>query len=1146
MIPTFLSEIRFRADLADAWKRAVLPRRLGGVARRLAEDLEYETPWPILLAQTQTGHDRIEAPPNQIMTHQGKSILSYSQERLLFVEQFDPGASTYNIPIGIRLRGNLNFLALERSLKEIVQRHENLRTCFRLVEGGWQPEIQLNPTFSIRRVDLQGIHDRATREAEASAEVMEEVRRPFDLSSDLMFRATLFQVDGDEYLLGLTFHHIAADGWSIGVFLNELAVLYPAYLDGKKSPLPPLTVQYSDYAYWQRQRLTGDFLTKELEFWIMQLSEPEPSILEIPTDFPRPSVQTHAGDRFTFALLPEITNALKNLCKQENTTLFMATLAAFFVLLQRYSGQTDLTVGVPVSGRIRPEITQNIGFFVNNLVFRGDFSDNPTFRQFLAKLKQTVLEAFEHQEVPFERLVVELNPDRSLSHSPLFQTMFAFQNSPMPNLNLPGLTLTPLDNIHTQTAKFDLFLSLIELSNGLNGFMEYNSDLFETETIERMLSNYNTLLKSIINAPETPVKELNCQDNNQKNKILYEWNATDKDYTRELCVHQLFEEQAERSPDATAIRFGAESLTYQQLNQRANQLARYLQKLGLKPGSLVGISVERSIEMVVGLLGILKAGGAYVPLDPAYPMERLSYILADTQAKILLTQEILAESFNGVPAQLVCLDRDWSRISLEDPGQAEVNPSSDDLAYVIHTSGSTGKPKGVQIPHRALVNFLGSMQREPGLSEDDVLLAVTTLSFDIAGLELYLPLVVGAQVVIASREVASDGMLLSQELERSGATVMQATPTTWQMLLNAGWQGDPRLKILCGGEALPRALADELLSRCASLWNMYGPTETTIWSTIYQVEADSRQVPIGQPIANTQCYILDAQLQLVPIGVVGELYIGGDGLAKGYLNKPELTAERFVTNPLTKTYGARLYRTGDLVRYRSDGQIEYIGRVDYQVKVRGHRIELGEIESNLNRHPAIRQSVVVVREDTRGDKRITAYYIPASQLTPSVSELLRHLQATLPDFMLPSAFVSMEEFPLTPNGKVNRQALPIPDQSRPDLEKEYVAPRSEVETVLVNIMAELLNLEKVGIFDNFFELGGHSLLAIQLVSRLQKTLGSIALRKVFEAPTAAGLAEILLEDPERRARVKRTAELLLQIDQLSDEQVEKVLHAKSA
>ena len=824
-----------------------------------------------------------ESPPIEPLPDQEFFPLSYSQQRLLFAEQFDPGTPTYNIPVVLRLQGRLDHPALEKSLEKILQRHEALRTSFEFREGEWRPAIQSVPSVLMSTVDLQSISDPEVRKLEAHKLVTQEVCRPFNLSVGPMLRPVLFKLAPAEHILTLTVHHIACDGWSIGVLLNELAVLYSAALLGEREALPALPIQYGDYAAWQQKWLRSDLLESQLAFWKEQLGEPITPVLELPADHPHPAIQSYQGEQHLFSLSPTLLDHLKALSQQEGATLFMTLLAAFYVLLRRYTGQEDLLVGVPISGRNRPEIAPLIGFFVNNLVFRANLAGNPTFREFLAQVKRTALDAYAHQDIPFERLVEELHLERSLSHSPLFQVMFALQNSPMPHLDLPGLTLTHIEDIHTHSSKFDLFLSLTELHGGLTAIAEYSTELFNSGTVERLMISYHALLESIVADPALTVSELNILDSDQTRHILVDWNATEMDYPRDQCIHQLFEAQVRRTPEVVAVEFDGHWLTYAELDRRANQLAHFLQKLGVGPGTLVGISVERSLEMVIGLLGILKAGGAYVPMDPTYPSERLQFILADTHAQVVITQEASAEFFGSNSAQAICLDSDWQNIAQESEDCPTVVVTSTHPAYIIHTSGSTGTPKGVQVPHRAVVNFLHTMAREPGLTAEDILLAVTTLSFDIAGLELFLPLTQGARVVIASRATAGNGEQLSQALQTSRATIMQATPTTWQTLLNVGWQGSPDLKILCGGEVLSRELADRLLPRCASLWNLYGPTETTIWSSMYQVHADFRPVPIGRPIGNTQCYVLDDQTHIVPVGVVGELYISGDGLADGYL-----------------------------------------------------------------------------------------------------------------------------------------------------------------------------------------------------------------------------------------------------------------------
>ena len=1104
--PNFLKRSTIDSTLADAWKKASLPYRLGGFARRIAGELGYELPWPVDPAAALTQPALDPTPPSTPPPGEGDLPLSFAQQRLLFIDQFDPGAPTYNIPIALRLNGALDISALEQSINEIVQRHAPLRTTFVMRDQQWRQQINPSPKLALRRVDLNP-HPPDRRETETRQVLMDDVRRPFNLNADLMLRATLVRLAPEQHILLLTMHHIASDGWSVGVLLNELGVLYRAYTAGSPSPLPALSSQYADYVFWQQEWLKTDALEKQLAYWKKKLGENPPAVLELHTDRARPAVQTHSGNRHSLALSPALTAALKSLSQQEGVTLFMTLLAVFYTLLYRYTGQGDITIGTPISGRNRPEITGLIGFFVNTLVMRADLSTNPTFREFLALIRQVALEAFEHQDVPFERLVEELQPERDLSNSPLFQVMFVLQNSPARFIELPGLVLSPFENIHTQTSKFDLIFSLTESGEELSGFMEYNTDLFDPQTIARMAAHFQTLLESALSRPDVQLSNLEILSQAERRQLLVEWNSTGLDYPRGGCMHHLVEAQVERSPAAVAAVFEDQQMTYRELDERANQLANYLQKLGVVPGTLVGICVERSLEMIVGVLGILKAGGAYVPLDPSYPQDRLSYLLSDTLAPVVVTQASLVALLPANSAQVVCIDSGWPEIDTHSREKPTVEVLGDHLAYVIHTSGSTGKPKGVQIPHRAGVNFLHAMLAKPGLTAEDILVAVITLSFDMSVFELFLPLIVGARVVIASTRVAADGEELGKLLRESQATVLQATPTTWQMLITSGWQGERGLKAITGGEALSRSLADQLLSRCSSLWNLYGPTEITVYATGYQVQPDDQPIHIGRPVANAQCYILDARLQLVPPGVVGELYVGGEGLAGGYLNQPQLTAEKFIPHPFSHQPEARLYRTGDLARYLPGGNIEYLGRIDHQVKIRGYRIELGEIEAELSGYPAVQEVVVTAREDTPGEKRLVAYIILKAGQAPSVNELRSFLRLELPDYMLPSAFVFLDQFPLTSNKKVDRKALPAPDQDRPELEVTFVPPQTPVQIELTKIWGELLQLDRIGVHDNFFDLGGHSLLATQVIARVHTSFEiDLPLRSIFDAPTIAQLA----------------------------------------
>ena len=785
----------------------------------------------------------------------------------------------------------------------------------------------------------------------------------------------------------------------------------------------------------------------------------------------------------------------------------MTLLAAFKTLLYRYTAQEDLLVGCPVLSRGLPEIENLLGSFVNTLVLRTNYSGSPSFRGALGGVRDTCVGAFAHQDFPFEKLVEELQPQRDLARNPIFQVMFAFQNTSVPALELASVRSEAIE-IDGGMTKFDLTFSLIDKEHEIAGHIEYSTDLFYRDTIERMARHFQTLLEGIVVDPDQPIATLPIMTEPERRQILFEWNDTAADYPKDKCIHELFEEQVERTPDAIALEYQDKRITYRELNRKANQLAHYLIRLGISPEKLVGICVERSIEMVVGLMGILKANGAYVPLDPSYPKERLRFMLEDGDISVLITQENLLHLTQNSTLRAqncdVCLDRDWSLIAQESDNNPKSGIESHNLGYVIYTSGSTGQPKGVQVSHRSVINCLVSIGKRIGLTSQDRLLAVTTISFDIAAVELYLPLLLGGTVVVASREEATDGTELVRRVKDSSGTVMQGTPSTWRMLIEAGWEGSLGFKILCGGESLSGELAEALLTR-GEVWNFYGPTETTIWSTMAKVEANDKPILIGRPIANTQIYIRDTHLQPVPIGIPGDLYIGGDGLARGYLNRSEQSPEAFILNPFSDNPNSRLYRTGDRAKYLADGKIEFLGRIDNQVKIRGHRIELGEIEATLIRHPAVNQTVVVafnkpasdsdnLKSKTRTEhsrsienpKSLVAYIVPVA-VSPSVTELHNFLQDKLPDYMIPSWFVFLDALPLTPNGKIDRNALPPPDGERPLLDQGFVEPRTEIEELVAQVWREVLKLDKIGVHDNFFDLGGHSLLATRVIARLQSS-----------------------------------------------------------
>jgi amino acid adenylation domain-containing protein len=1081
-----------------------------------------------------------------IKRNQEHLCLSFAQQRLWFLQQLElESGAAYHINRTLRLQGLLHSAALEQAFATILERHEALRTHFVVTDGVPQQVISPPAKFELPFIDLSTqAYDQARKMLKSF--LKEGARRPFDLTTDLMLRATLIRMSEDEHVLQIVMHHIASDGWSMGVLTQELSTLYQAFSSEQPNPLPKLPVQYADFAAWQRQWLSGEVLESQLSYWKQHLSG-APPLLELPTDHPRPPQPSYRGAWLPFTLSKSLTDALKHLSHQTGTSLFMTLLSAFNTLLYRYTHQDDIVVGSPIANRNRPELEGLIGFFANTLALRTDLSGNPSFRDLLMRVRQVALDAYVHQDLPFEKLVEKLQPERNLSYSPLFQVMFVLLNTPQSVHQLPGLSIKE-ERVEHEASQFDLTLFMGESDGGLTGICEYSTDLFEATTIERMVGHFETLLEGIVANPNESIAALPILTEAERQQLLVEWNQTQTDYPHDKCIHQLFEEQVKCTPDAIAVVFKDQHLTYQELNNRANQLAHYLQSLGVGPEVIVGICVERSFEMVVGLLGILKAGGSYVPLDPAYPQERLAYMIDNSQLPLLLTEQTLCDQFSEQPVQIVCIDRDWEAIAQHPNDNADSSVAAKNLAYTIYTSGSTGKPKGVQICHRSAVNFLNSMRHEPGLNADDCLLAVTTISFDIAVLELYLPLMIGARVVLATREVAADATQLAALLSQSGATVMQATPATWQMLLAEGWHGDRQLKILCGGEAMPRSLANQLLSSSAEVWNMYGPTETTVWSAVNRIEPGDAPIVIGRGIANTKFYLIDTNsyqnngaIELVPVGVAGELLIGGAGLARGYLNRPELTEEKFIPDPFSNQSDARLYRTGDLARYLPDGKIELIGRIDNQVKIRGFRIELGEIEAVLAQHSAIREIAVIVREDIPGDKRLVAYVVP-QQEQPHSSDLRSFLQERLPNYMVPSAFVFLDTMPLTPNGKVDRRALPAPDASSLQLDAEFVPPSNPTEELLATIWAEVLGVERVGIHDNFFELGGHSLLATQVISQLNQAFSvELSLLHIFETPTVAGLAVGVTQSQFEHTEDEDIAHLLAELEGLSDEEVQQLL-----
>ena len=1037
--------------------------------------------------------------------------LSYGQRALWFMYQIDRHSSAYNIMYAAHVRSDVDIPALENAFQKLVARHPVLRTTYAAVNGLPVQKVHPHVDAKIVREDARDLDWEAL-----NCEIEAEADRPFDLEKGPVFRLRIYERRGEGHVFLFTSAHIASDFWSFDLLFDELEVLYRGEIQNTRVELPALPYDYWGFVQWQEEMLQSDQGQKLWDYWEKQLDGDLPN-LDLPTDRPRPSVQTYRGKSHTFQLPDRLANSLMELTRQEGVTPFMTLLAAYQILLYRYSGAQDILVGSPTAGRNRAEFEQIFGYFLNPIVLRAKLNPDMSFREFLGQVKATVLDGLTFQDFPFPMLVERLQPPRDASRSPLFQASFAWdkprklfqyergEGSFVPPDDVSTLGLLPFA-LGQQGAAFDLTLMMLSMGDSLSAALQYNSDLFDEATIARMVAHFETLLEGIVADPGEKLAALPLLDLEEETSLLRQWNQTESDYSSDECLHQIFEKRAAETPDATAVRYEEEAISYRDLNARANQLAHFIVQQGVSAETYVAIYLEPSPEMLVAILAIHKVGAAYVPLAPGTPAERIGMMLDESAAPMILTQQLLEDSLPKTSALRVCLDQQWDAIKKESHKNLDLGVESSQLAYVIFTSGSTGKPKGVQIEHRNVVNFLESMRSEPGMSPRDTLLAVTTLSFDISVLEIYLPLTTGATVALVSREVTSDGKQLSKVLSESGITVMQATPATWRLLIEAGWQGDKKLKILCGGEAMPRDLAEQLLERSGSLWNMYGPTETTIWSAVFPVVSGEGSVPVGRPISNTQIYILDERMHPVPVGVPGHLHIGGDGLARGYLKRPELTAEKFVDDPFSEAKSGKIYKTGDLAKFRPDGVIDFLGRLDFQVKVQGHRIELGEIESQLNRHPSIKQSVVMARQTGSkiDDKQLVAYTITDGE-SPNVSDLRDFLRTTLPDYMLPSIFMPLDVFPLNPAGKVDRKSLPEPEAIRPDLRAEYVAPRNPEEEKMAEIWSSSLGLDQVGINDNFFELGGASIQSLEISDRAIEQGLDLTPAMIFQYPTIAEL-----------------------------------------
>jgi amino acid adenylation domain-containing protein len=1042
----------------------------------------------------------------------GPTPLSFAQQRLWFLEQLYPGIPLHNISHLMRLSGALDVVALQRTLDAIAARHEALRTTIAAMHGTPMQVVTAASRVPMDFTDLRGVPE-SEREAEARRLVEAETRRPFDLARGPVFRSMLLRLGSEEHLLLLAMHHIVSDGWSMGLLSRELTVLYEAFTTGAPAGLPELPIQYADYALWQRERLRGERLERELAYWRKQL-QGAPAVIDLPTDRPRPPVRSSRGARESILLPPELAQQLRALSRREGVTLFATVLAAFQALLGRYTGQDDIVVGSPIAGRTRAELEGLIGCFVNTLALRTDLSGDPTFRELLQRVRGVTLGAYANPDIPFEQLVEELHPQRDMSRTPIFQVALAMQNTPRHRLELRGLTLRsePTDS---GTAKFDLTLFVTELEDGLRAEMEYSTDLFNAGTIVRLLGHFRVLLDGVVADPDRRLAELPLLTEPERHQVLAEWNATTTDYPREATIGDLFLSQAARTPEAVALVAQGERLTYRELDARANRLAHYLRCRSVGPEGRVGICLERSVDLVVGLLGILKAGAAYVPLDPSLPTDRLRFLLADAQVAVLLTD---GRNVGRVPSDSVrttiCLDDERAVIARESSEPPQCRALAGNLACVMYTSGSTGVPKGVAVPHRAVVRLVRDTDYFRG-GPDETFLQLAPVAFDASTFEIWGALLTGARLVVAPPGALSL-VDIGRVVRERGVTTLWLTAGLFHLMADRDLDDLRGLRqLLAGGDVLSVTHVERVLRelpRCRLL-NGYGPTESTTFASCHPlVAADLRgSVPIGRPIANTRAYVLDGHMRPVAVGIPGELYLGGAGLARGYLGRAGMTAERFVPDPFGPAFGGdlggRLYRTGDRVRWRDDGVLEFLGRMDDQIKLRGHRVEPGEVEASLRAHAGVREAVVLAREVIAGEKCLVAYLVP-EQPAPAVSELRVFLEQRLPDFMVPSAFVLLEQLPLSANGKVDRRLLPLPVADPADSVQPFLAPRGPVEEVLAGIWATVLRIDRVGVHDNFFELGGHSLLATQVVSRILATLEvELPLRAIFEAPTVAGLAE---------------------------------------
>lgn len=1075
-----MDELTKRLATLSPAKRALLERQLGG--------RNGGAPRPPALA-ARTGNEPARA--------------SFAQERLWFLHQLEPQSVAYNVPRAIRIRGNLDLNVLHRSLNEIVARHEPLRTHFALIDGSLRQIVGGEVNIELPIIDLGDLKE-DERARQATELIEHEAALPFDLSNGPVLRARVLRFDADEHLLLVMMHHIVSDAWSAGVFFQELIALYKEFSHRGNSPLASLKLQYADYAEWQRDWLQGDVLEEQLRYWRGKLKD-APAVLDIPTDRPRPA-PTMRGSSCTISISESLTRELRELSSASGATLFMTLLGAFSVLLHRYSGEDDIVIGTPTAGRNREELENLIGFFINTLPLRIDIAKNPTFTTLLARVKQTALDGYEHQDLPFEKLVEELKPERS-NRMPFFQVMFQYQHAPRLFAKVDELTFLA-EPVESGTSKFDLSLGAYERDGVLKFQMEYSTDLFDEETIQTMLSRFTILLQSIVSHPDVSVGQLSLMADAERRQLLIDWNNTHEDFGPFENLQEKFERQVAQSPDATAVIFDNRRMTFAELNTRANKLAHYLRKAGVDAEVPVAVFLERSFDMIVGLFAVLKAGGAWVPLDVSYPKERVAYVLQDSKARVVLTHERWRAALSESDCLLVSLDSDWKQIESESAANPVATATAASAAYIIYTSGSTGRPKGVVGLHGATVNRLEWMYRRYPFASDEVCCQKTSLSFVDSIWEIFGPLLHGVPLVIFAEDVVKDVERFIDALEKSSVTRLVLVPSLLRAMLGTGDGIGRRLSRLkswtSSGEALTGALADSFRQHFpdATLLNLYGSSEVAADVTYYEVtQTGLPDIPLGRPIANTEVYILDSNLEPVPVGVTGEIHIGGANVARGYFDRPELTAEKFIPDAFATTPGGRLYKTGDLGRFLKTGAVEYRGRTDHQVKIRGSRIELGEIQSVLDTHPDVRASIVLAQDDASGEKRLTAYVLSGKK--PSSREIRAYLSKKLPEFMIPGSVVVLEEFPKTASGKVDRLSLPKPAGVR----DEHVAPRNLTEEIVAGLLAEILKVDDVSINDDFFELGGHSLLIPQVTTRLNEIFAvDLPLRALFDNSRVSELA----------------------------------------